>query len=117
MIHKASDIQSTVTVGFKGGNGEMISREIRTAEELAPHGRKFSCTVLPPGCSIGVHPHDGDSETYYVIRGTGRYNDNGVWLDVGPGDVMHCPDGETHGIENSGSEPLEFIALILFTAK
>ena len=117
MIRKASEITATTTVGFKGGKGEMISRDIRTADELAPHGRKFGYTVLPPGSSIGDHTHAGDSETYFVLKGKGRYNDNGTWVDIAVGDVMHCPDGELHGIENNGTEPLEFIALILFTVK
>ena len=117
MIRKASEFTATHTPRFKGGKGELISTEILTAEEMAPHGRKFGYTVLPPGSSIGDHTHAGDSETYYVIKGTGRYNDNGTWVDIAPGDMMHCPDGEMHGIENTGTEPLEYIALILYTAK
>lgn len=117
MIRKAFDNPTTVTTGFKGGKGDMISREILTADELGRHGRKFGYTALPPGASIGTHAHSGDAETYYVLKGTGRYNDNGVWTDIGPGDMTHCADGGTHGIENNGSEPLEFIALILYTLK
>lgn len=116
MIRKASEIATVTTEGFKGGKGELISRDIRTAEELGVHGRKFGYSMLPPGASIGNHTHSGDSETYYIISGCGTYNDNGTIVKVGPGDVMHCADGETHGIENTGSLPLEFIALILYTA-
>ena len=102
-----------VLLGFKGGKGCMISREIRTAGELGANGRKFGYTVLPPGASIGDHAHAGDSETYYFLRGKGRYNDNGTWVDIEAGDMTFCPDGEQHGIENEGSEDLVFMALII----
>ena len=117
MIRRASEITPSTVEGFKGGKGPLISREIRSAEELGAHGRKFGYTVLPPGSSIGTHTHAGDSETYYVLKGKGRYYDNGTWFEIGPGDMTHCPDGESHGIENTGTEPLEFIALILYTLK
>ena len=31
--------------------------------------------------------------------------------------MTHCPDGECHGIENSGDGPLQFVALILYTER
>ena len=41
-------------------------------------------------------------------------NDNGTIVDVQPGDVYYCGDGECHSIEAIG-EPIEMIALILYT--
>ena len=73
--------------------------------------------MLPPGSSIGDHAHSGDSETYFFLKGKGRYNDNGTWVDIEAGDMTFCPDGELHGVENTGTEPMEFIALILYTLK
>ena len=117
MIRKASEVTASPVEGFTGGKGALISRDIRSAEELAPHGRKFGYSILPPGASIGDHTHAGDSETYFFLKGKGRYNDNGTIVEVGPGDMTFCADGETHGVESIGTEPLEFIALILFTVK
>lgn len=57
--------------------------------------------------------HKGDSETYYILSGTGRYNDNGSIVDVHPGDVYFCEDGESHSIEAT-NEPIEMVALILY---
>ena len=48
MIRKASEITASTVEGFKGGKGALISRDIRSAEELAPHGRKFGYSILPP---------------------------------------------------------------------
>lgn len=57
--------------------------------------------------------HKGDSETYYILSRTGRYNDNGSIVDVHLGDVYFCEDGESHSIEAT-NEPIEMIALILY---
>lgn len=115
MIRRETEIASSKVENFKGGKGALFSREILLAGEMNGHGRKFSLTTLEPGASIGTHTHAGDSETYYILKGSARYNDNGTWIDVTEGDMTHCPDGECHGIENSGSGPLQFIALILYT--
>lgn len=34
--------------------------------------------TIEPGCSLGYHEHHNESETYYILRGEGDYNDNGV---------------------------------------
>lgn len=115
MIRRASKVSESVTANFKGGKGSVLSREILEANEMGGHGRKFGYTVLEPGSSVGTHTHAGDSETYYILKGTGLYNDNGNLVTVGPGDMAFCPDGESHGLENNGTEPLVFIALILYT--
>ena len=71
--------------------------------------------ILAPGCSIGEHVHTGDNEIFYFLAGTGLYNDNGTTVRVCPGDTTICNDGELHGLVNDGAEPLEAIALILYS--
>lgn len=115
MIRRNSDMPFEQIERFKGGAGTLVTRSMHGPEELKGYGRKFGFSVLNPGCSIGLHTHCGDSETYYIISGKGRYNDNGVWCEVGPGDMTYCDDGESHALECLGDEPLSFIALILYT--
>ncbi|OON89879.1 MULTISPECIES: cupin domain-containing protein [unclassified Pyramidobacter] len=115
MIRRGTEIASSRVENFKGGTGALLSCEILAPGEMGGHGRKFGLTTLEPGASIGTHAHAGDSETYYILKGSARYNDNGTWVDVAEGDMMHCPDGESHGIANSGDGPLQFVALILYT--
>ena len=55
------------------------------------------------------------SVTTRYSKGTGTYNDNGTYVKVGPGDTAICNDGELHGLVNDGDEPLEYIALILYS--
>ncbi|MBO6092122.1 MAG: cupin domain-containing protein [Oscillospiraceae bacterium] len=106
------------TVEFKcirNGNGEAEMRKIANGEtELYGKGRLFNQMILAPGNSIGEHTHIGDNEIFYFLSGTGTYNDNGTKVTVHPGDTTICNDGELHGLVNDGTEPLEFIALILY---
>ena len=69
--------------------------------------------TLKPGCSIGEHPHHGETETYYLLSGKGEYTDNGVARPVEAGEITFCEDGNTHGLKNTGEEDLVFMALII----
>ena len=98
-----------------GGPGETEMRRILLgADEMYGKGRLFNHVVLHPGCALGWHVHDDDSETYYILRGEGEYSDNGTLTTVGAGDVTFVGPGEGHSIRNTGDGDLEFIALILY---
>lgn len=97
-----------------GGVG-FIKLEHLMDGKLSDKCRMFSCVTIRPGESIGNHPHYGETETYYITSGCGTYYDNGVERSVAAGDVLHCKDGDNHGIKNTGNTDLVFIALILLT--
>ena len=91
---------------------------IFTKNELKEQCGMFAHVTLEPNCSLGYHEHHGNGEAYYITKGSGLYSDNGNIIEVKAGDVVFCPDGEGHGIENtSSSENLEFTALIINTVK
>ena len=97
------------------GAGEVRNIQIlQSGEEMYNKGRVFNHVFLDPGCEVGWHVHHGDGETYYILKGTGEYNDNGTLVQVYPGDMTFVDDGEGHSIKNTGDETLEAIALILF---
>ena len=97
------------------GVGEITVRSLLNGpEEMSQKGRVFGHTTVYPGSEIGYHIHTGDSETYYILSGKGRYNDNGTIVEIGPGDVAYCAPGEGHGLACYGEEPVEMIALILY---
>ena len=99
------------------GIGEITVRNLLNGpEEMENKGRVFCHTTVHPGSQIGLHTHKGDAETYYILSGSGEYNNNGEITDVRPGDVYYCGDGECHSIKAVG-EPIEMIALILYTTK
>lgn len=101
---------------IRDGRGEVEMRLIcEGADELCGKGRLFNRMIIAPGNSIGEHQHEGDNEIFYILSGTGTYNDNGSLVQIGPGDTTICSDGETHGLVNTGDVPLELIALILYS--
>jgi Mannose-6-phosphate isomerase len=115
MIRKPQD-QTVEFRCIRGGNGETELHKIMNGEEeLFGKGRMFSKMILQPGRSIGTHTHQGDNEIFYILSGTGEYNDNGTIVTVEPGDVALCRDGETHSISNNSDVPLEMIALVLYS--
>lgn len=100
---------------FDGDGFITVRSLINNDKELNNKGRVFAHTTLNPGCSIGYHVHNGDTEIYYIYSGKAEYNDNGKIVTVEAGDVTFTPSGEGHGIKNIGTEPVEFIALIIYS--
>lgn len=98
-----------------GGEGQArMARILENPEEMYGKGRVFSHVCLEKGCEVGWHIHNGDGETYYILRGEGEYSDNGNVVTVRAGDVTFVDDGEGHSLKNNNDEPLEAIALVLF---
>lgn len=116
MIKKADSLQPVEYENRFGGQGKIAMKPLLSPEEFCGKGRLLSHTVIYPGSSIGEHTHQGDFETYYILKGTGVVNDNGILTPVGPGDVVYTGSGKSHSIENTGSQDLELIAMILFDA-
>lgn len=115
MIRRNNEKQVVTKPAPFSGTGEITVRSLlNDAQEMSRKGRVFAHTTVYPGSAIGYHVHNGDSETYYILSGTGRYNDNGNIVTVGAGDVTYTASGEGHGIECVGEEPVEMIALILY---
>lgn len=105
--------KTAIAKNLAGGKGETVLNHILSANELNDKTRMFAEVTLAPGTSIGFHAHHGESETYYILAGTGAYNDNGEIRTISRGDVTFTASGNSHGIENTGTENLVFIALIL----
>lgn len=115
MVKKASELSLTLEPNLKGGRDTVRVYNILEKDELCGAGRLFGISVIPPGGSIGYHMHTGDFEVYYFLEGSARVNDNGNICTLGPGDMMRCAEGESHGIENIGDTDLRYVAAILYT--
>ena len=99
---------------MRGGNGTVELTNFVTPAEMNDKGRLFANITLKPGCSIGYHVHEKDSELFYVMKGEALYNDNGVESVVSAGDVMLCPAGTGHSVANNGQEDVELCAVIVY---
>ncbi|MDR0628440.1 MAG: cupin domain-containing protein [Treponema sp.] len=82
-------------------------------ESTQPHTRLLAELRLPPGASIGLHRHDGETEYFCILAGTGVVNDDGQETVVKPGDVVITGNGASHSIRNAGTEPLVFQGIII----
>ena len=77
------------------------------------NARMFAEFTLNPGCSIGYHRHDSETEYYFILSGTGTVNDNGNEVQIKQGDSIITGNGASHSIKNTGSVPLVFHAVIV----
>ena len=98
---------------IQNGKGVCRIKHLTDKEGMYGHGRMFAQVTIPVGCSIGNHPHVGETEFYYIIKGQGLFNDNGTARAVTVGDICATGYGEVHGLENTGDEDLEIMALIV----
>ena len=115
MIRESAEKKTVRKPAPFDGVGEITVRSLLNGpEEMSGKGRVFGHTTVHPGAAIGYHIHNENSETYYILSGHGKYNDNGVITDIWPGDVAYCAPGEGHGLECVGEEAIEMIALILY---
>ena len=115
MIKRSADLSVKLEPNLKGGRDTVRIVNILEKEEINGLGRLFGVSIIPPGGSIGQHTHEGDFETYYILKGRARVNDNGNVAELGPGDMTQCNDGQFHSIENIGDVDLEYLAVILYT--
>ena len=111
MITRSSEQALSERPNMRGGNGTAMLRAL--IPELPANLRLFSRIELAPGCSIGYHEHQGETELFFFASGSGRVSDDGTWFDVSAGDAMATPSGHGHAVENTGSEPLILLAAIV----
>jgi len=114
MIRKATECKKEYRENMRGGNGTVEITNFVTPAELNDKGRLFANITLHPGCGIGYHIHEKDSEIFYLMKGSVLYNDNGAECTLVAGDVMVCPAGTGHSISNIGEEDAEVIAVIVY---
>ena len=84
-------------VGAQGGAGYILKEALISEEERGEGCGLFAKIILKPGCEIGYHQHNGNTETY----------------EVEAGDVTYCKEGDWHGLVNDSTGDIEMVALIL----
>lgn len=65
--------------------------------------------AVEPGAEQIAHSH-GPEQVYVVVAGEGRMRVDDEQCDVSAGDAVHVPSGATHGVANTGDEPLEYVS-------
>ena len=112
MYRTKNDLKITFEAN-NNGDVKLYLSNLADFERKNPCLRTFALARLKPGEEVEFHIHKGESESYYIISGSGIYNDNGKEIPIAPGTVTFTSSGTGHGIKNTGEDILEFIALIL----
>lgn len=114
MIKRNENMTESVKVNMRGGDGQVIVREVLDKGEYKGASRLIAEIVLEPGCSIGGHVHENEEEIFYIMEGTATYDDNGKTEILRKGDSCVCLAGEQHSIANREAEgTLRVFAVIL----
>ena len=100
-VYTKEELVSICKDGAAGGKGSL------------PGKFAFRRMTLQPGDSIGFHQHKNNEDTYIIVSGTGTFmNADGQSYPVKAGDVTIARKGQSHGLANTGKEPLVFIDVI-----
>lgn len=77
-------------------------------------GEQFRAVVLTlvPGQGQDVHMHPATDHAWFIVSGTGEVTmEDGAHENVAPGQFLVHPRETVHGIYNTGTENLVYIAL------
>lgn len=99
-------IEMSILPNFKGGEKEYHAKMFFDGKNRIMQG------LLQPGASIGLHTHETNSETIFIVEGKGTVIDDGVSSEVHSGQCTYCPKGHSHSLINTGTTDLKFYAVV-----
>jgi mannose-6-phosphate isomerase-like protein (cupin superfamily) len=111
MIYHRNGMKVEQKENMRGGEGIATLTHFVDGSAMQ-NARMLAELTLPPGASIGYHRHDGETEYFIFLSGSGVVNDNGTEAPVQGGDVMVTGNG-AHSVANTGQVPLVFHAVII----
>ncbi len=106
MIIDFEKIAETHINGFKGGKGELATRN------FVDEKMKIMYSTLRPGATTGIHTHEGNCEVVYIISGTATFHYDGVTEELRAGQVHYCPMGHSHYMENLTDHDMVYFAVV-----
>jgi len=57
------------------------------------------------------HIHQHHSETIYVLEGQGVMRLGHEAVNIAPGDFIHVPEGQVHGVQVTSKQPLKVLSI------
>lgn len=111
MVNKEPKLEKTT--GLAGGEGPGAIKYLVDRCDLPRKAGLLAEVVLEPGATVGYHKHEGEGELYYITAGEGDYTEDGATTRVTAGMATYVYDGHSHGLKNTGSVPMTFIAVIV----
>ncbi|SNT07338.1 Cupin domain-containing protein [Anaerovirgula multivorans] len=116
MLYKrGKEIEVMPLENVMGGKGiVMMQRLLDAPKEMLGKGRAYVKHTLNPGVSIGIHKHEKEMESMFIVSGKAIHRINGETQSLEAGDMIAAMPGDTHGIACEGNEPLVIIAQVLY---
>ena len=112
MVIQRDRMKTEIKEKLRGGEGNTQLLHLVDCEN-EKNIRMLAEMTLQPGCSIGTHRHDSETEYFIILSGSGTVNDNGTEVQVKAGDSIITVSGESHSLRNTGTVPLVFHAIIV----
>lgn len=106
MIIDFDNISPSSVFGFKGGHGELLTRN------YADENCKIMRHILRPGASTGLHAHEGNCEIIFILSGTATVHYDSTVEVVKAGQVHYCPIGHSHYMENLTAEDVVYFGIV-----
>ena len=114
-VMKKADLIVWDRTDVAGGVGTLEGRFAFTRDQ-APESyaiKEIGYLTLDPGESIGYHKHENNEDAYIIISGEGTFKDaDGIDYPVEAGDITIVRGGQSHGLTNTGTEPLVILDVI-----
>lgn len=106
MIIDFNNIPEERIEGFKGGKGELLTRNFQDDRCKMMYSR------LRPGASSGLHVHEANCEIVYVLEGVLTFHYDGRTEVARAGQVHYCPRGHAHYMENLADVDAVYFAVV-----
>ena len=99
-------IPEDVIPNMRGGEKEVAVKAFNDGSNKIMLGK------LIPGASIGLHTHETNSETLYILEGSGKVLYEGEYIPLPTGSCHYCPKGKAHSLINDSEADLRFFAIV-----
>ena len=92
-----------------GGQGKVRTAVIFGRNDFETNISFILFTEIPPGSSIGYHPHGQDEEIFVILEGNGILTTGSEEIHVSVGDIIINQVGQSHGLVNRSSSSIKLL--------
>ena len=106
MLIDFKNMAENIVPNMRGGEKEVALKAFSDGTNKIMMGR------LIPGASVGLHTHETNSETIYILEGNGQVLYEGEYIPLTAGDCHYCAKGKSHSLMNNSDADLRFFAVV-----
>lgn len=111
IVRSSRNVPEIVGPSRHGGDNEIHQWRMFLDEDLVSNLSIVCVDVLPPGSSIGIHPHEAEEEIYVILEGRGLMTVDDEEREVVAGDLILTQPGSSHGLRNHTDQDLRMLAV------